>query len=147
MDKLVSMARRLASEREGWTLNGNRVEVPLVGTGRHQSVLIADEEDECVLSSVVLGSAQVTKTPRLWRKFAILAWMRNADHQIITFAFDRHHRLIGVIRHQKAYLDEVELELYIDRLAVECDRFEYLLSGLTAAKEHRLLSACGHRKR
>ena len=133
MDKVLSMAQRLASEREGWTVQGNRVEVALAGAGRHQSVLISDEGDEFVLTSVVLGSQQVTKPRKRWQQLTRLAWMRNADHQIVTFAFDRRHRLIGVIRHQKAYLDEAELELYIERLAVECDRFEYLLSGLDRA--------------
>jgi len=123
------MARRLAAERDEWTLNGNIVEVALAGAGRHQSVLIREQGDEFVLTSVVLGAAHVTKPHQRWQQLTKLAWMRNADHQIVTFAFDRRHRLIGVIRHQKAYLDEAELELYIERLAVECDRFEYLLSG------------------
>ncbi len=129
MDRVLSMARRLAAERDEWTLNGNIVEVALAGAGRHQSVLIREQGDEFVLTSVVLGSAFVTKPRRRWQQLTKLAWMRNADHQIVTFAFDRRHRLIGVIRHQKEYLDEAELELYIERLAVECDRFEYLLSG------------------
>ena len=95
MDRVLSMARRLASERDEWTLNGNLVEVALAGAGRHQSVLIREQGDEFVLTSVVLGSAFVTKPRQRWQQLTKLAWMRNADHQIVTFAFDRRHRLRG----------------------------------------------------
>jgi hypothetical protein len=58
-----------------------------------------------------------------------MAWDRNANHEIVNFAFDKMNRLIGVIRHPAEHLDPEELELYITALTFECDRFEYLISG------------------
>ncbi len=57
-----------------------------------------------------------------------MAWERNADHELVTFAFDKYDRLIGHIRHPAEYLDMEELELYIINLSFECDRFEFLIS-------------------
>ena len=58
-----------------------------------------------------------------------MAWQRNADHELVTFAFDKYDRLIGHIRHPADYLDLEELELYLFNLAFECDRFEFIISG------------------
>ena len=60
---------------------------------------------------------------------AKLAWRRNAEHQIVTFAFDQKDRLVGRIRHPAEHLDYEELKVYVLSLARECDRFEYLVSG------------------
>jgi hypothetical protein len=76
-----------------------------------------------------MGSTSVTKTDRKWNALALMAWRRNADHEIVNFAFDKKNRLVGVIRHPAEYLDPEELELYITTLTYECDRFEYLISG------------------
>ena len=89
-------------------------------------------DDLYVFTSVVLGTRNVTKSIRHWRRLALLVWERNARHQLVTFGFDRKDRLIGQIQHQAEFLDPEELELYVNTLARECDRFEYLLTGKDA---------------
>jgi hypothetical protein len=44
-------------------------------------------------------------------------------------ADDRHNRLIGRIEHPASTLDAEELFFYESRLAIECDRLVYLLTG------------------
>ena len=39
------------------------------------------------------------------------------------------NRLLGRIEQPVATLDHEELELYVEILAKECDRFEYVLTG------------------
>jgi hypothetical protein len=48
---------------------------------------------------------------------------------LITFAFDDRDNLVGVIEQPVLTLDYEELKLYIETLARECDRFEYILTG------------------
>jgi len=48
---------------------------------------------------------------------------------LVTFAFDDKNNLIGVIEQPALTLDHEELNLYIETLARECDRFEYILTG------------------
>lgn len=97
---------------------------------RHQSVEIRVVDDDCELTSVVLPTSTVTANHEQWRSLARLAWQRNADTDVVTFTFDRRDRLVGRVRHPAATLDPEELALYVRSLMRECDRFEYLLSGL-----------------
>ena len=128
MQKLVEYVQRLAESHEwDWVEEGDRL-VLSVGA-RHQEVRFARQGVDYVFTTVVLGSARVTRDARRWRDLARLVWRRNAEHEIVTFAFDRRDRLIGRIRHPADHLDYEELEIYVTALARECDRFEYLLTG------------------
>ena len=117
------------SKRHDWDIDGDKIHVATRGGERGQTVYMSTLDDMYVLTSVVLGTRAVTKSPKRWRRLALLAWQRNAEHQLVTFAFDRQDRLVGRIEHPAKYLDPEGLELYVTALARECDRFEYLLSG------------------
>ena len=120
-----------AVTREGgaWRRRGRRILVRLGRTNRAQRVHLSESDEDYVFSSIVLGGRTVTRRRKRWHQLTLLAWQRNAEHQLVTFAFDRRHRLVGQIRHRKESLDVEELELYVEALARECDRFEYLLTG------------------
>lgn len=130
MNEAIALVKKLIHDRhENWTLDGNAIDVRLVPTDRRQRVTASRKGDTYILESVVLGAARVTKSARHWRRLALLAWLRNAEHDLVTFAFDTSDRLIGLIEQPAATLDEGELGLCIDTLAYECDRFEYVLTG------------------
>ena len=76
-----------------------------------------------------MGRTSVTKSEKRWNKLSLMAWHRNVDHEFVTFAFDKNHRLIVVIKYPAEHLDPEEIDLYITVLTYECDRFEYLISG------------------
>ena len=130
MDKLLKMVRQLSKKhKDTWTLHDKCVDVKLSRRKRYQRVYLRLKGPHYFFISVVMGSTSVTKTDRKWNALARMAWRRNADHEIVNFAFDNKDRLVGVIRHPAEYLDPEELELYITTLTYECDRFEYLISG------------------
>ena len=130
MDRLLKMMRKLAkTHQDNWTLKEHYVDIQLVRRARHQRVYISLEDGFYSFYSVVMGSTAVKKNIQRWNDLTLMAWRRNADHELVTFAFDKYHRLIGHIRHPAEYLDVEELELYISALAFECDRFEFLISG------------------
>ncbi len=130
MEKIKSYMRRLCAANDGkWILDGDRIVIPVGERERHQSIRFSRRGDDYLLTSVVLGSARVRSTLGRWRELARLAWRRNAENEIVTFAFDRRDRLVGQVRHPAEHLDYEELDLYVHALARECDRFEYLLTG------------------
>ena len=130
MDGLLKMLRSVAKRhKEAWTLKGKYVDVRIGSGTRSQRVYMSLKSGFYFFKSVVLGRAAVTKDNRTWNELALMAWQRNADHELVTFAFDKHDRLVGLIRHPAEYLDPEELELYITTVARECDRFEYLIAG------------------
>jgi hypothetical protein len=130
MNKLLKMVQQLSKKyKDTWTLHDKCVDVKLSRRKRHQRVYLRLKGQYYFFISVVMGGTFVTKTDRKWNALALMAWCRNADHEIVNFAFDKKNRLVGVIRHPAEYLDPEELELYITTLTYECDRFEYLISG------------------
>jgi len=131
IDRLVDQLLRQRSERD-WSFDPDRAILRIGEARRHQDIRLKREGDDYVLTSVVLPTATAKKTNRDRRQLARLAWERNADQEIVTFGFDHRHRFVGQIRHPAAQLDPEELDVYIESLARECDRFEYLLSGMDA---------------
>ncbi len=130
MNNLKSILESVAAKQDGmWTVHGRSVEVRLAKRGRKQSVYFEREGKYYLFKSVVLGAAAVTKTTKRWNHLALLSWLYNAEHELVTFAFDKRDRLIGLIRHPAKWLDPEELDLYVSTLARDCDRFEYLLRG------------------
>jgi len=130
MERLQKMMRQLSNKhKENWTFKEKYVEVQLGKGMRHQRVHIYLKDGFYFFKSVVMSSAAVRANKQEWNELALMAWQRNADHELITFGFDTQDRLVGLIRHPAKYLDLKELELYVTTLTRECDRFEYLLAG------------------
>ncbi|HEU5178897.1 MAG TPA: hypothetical protein VFU24_15710, partial [Burkholderiales bacterium] len=57
------------------------------------------------------------------------AWRRNRSSQLVGFRVDQRGRLVGEAWVPKAGLSAQEFQVYVRRVAAECDRFEYLLTG------------------
>ncbi len=131
MESLIARIDELiASDSVPWHRDGNAVRVELEKGSRAQVVRFARNHDRYVFRSTVLSSKQVTTTSdRAWRDLAYRAWRRNAAKELVTFSFDEKDALIGVIEVSAATLDREELQIYVETLAKECDRFEYALTG------------------
>ena len=130
MDNLLKMIQKLSrKKREIWSLTDKYVDVLIGKSTRRQRVYLFHKGGFYFFKSVVMGSMAVRKNKRRWKELMLMAWQRNADHELVNFAFDKQDRLVGLIRHPAEHLDPEELELYIDTLANECDRFEYLIVG------------------
>ena len=133
MKELLSRIDQLSKRRgRQWTREGEVVRVKLHEGGQSQAIRVSRDEDRYVFRSVVLPASDVTRNNDRWRRIAYRAWRRNASKPLVTFAFDHDDRLIGLIEVPAATLDHEELDLYIETLARECDRFEYALTGADA---------------
>jgi len=130
MERLQKMMRQLSKKhKENWMLKEKYVDVQFGKGMRHQRVYMSIRDGFYFFISVVMNSPSVRANKQKWNELALMVWQRNADHELITFAFDKQDRLVGLIRHPAEYLDLKELELYVTTLTRECDRFEYLLAG------------------
>lgn len=118
-----------AARRSGWELRGNRVIVSVGAGQRRQEIRIVEKGDKYVFTSRVLRGAEIRRSPKKRRRVAQLAWERNAELQLVGFAFDDLDQLVGRIEHPARHLDPEELEIYVNALARECDQFEYQLTG------------------
>ena len=130
MESLIARIDELiASDSVPWRRDGNAVRVELEKGSRAQVVWFARNHDHYVFRSTVLSSKQVKTSDRAWRDLAYRAWRRNAAKELVTFSFDEKDALIGVIEVSAPTLDREELQIYVETLAKECDRFEYALTG------------------
>jgi hypothetical protein len=107
-----------------FTVEGNKVQVKL-GEHRHHFVEVKDAGDALELKAIVARR----KTTIGISNLAIRVWQSNRGTQLLGFKVDKYDRLIGEAWVPKVGLTAEELRLYIKRVASECDRFEYLLTG------------------
>ena len=111
-----------------WQRGGNRVRISLSRSGgRSQNVRLARRKDRYVFSSVVAHASAVNEDRR---SLAFRIWRRNALKAVVTFTVDRRERVIGLIDQPIESLHPKELKFYLETLARECDRFEYILTGV-----------------
>ena len=100
-----------------------------LGDSRDQTVYIEREGDTYVFTSVVLGTTRAEQQRKDVLLLAERLWYRNRQTEFVNFTFDSQNRLVGRIEHLAHSLDADALIFYLSRLAIECDRMEYLLTG------------------
>lgn len=103
---------------------GDRLTVSLARS-RKQRIEVADRDDVLELTAVVARPAVVQSIPDAHLR----AWARNRTLQLVGFRVDRRGRLVGEAWLPKAGLGADEFLHQVRRVAEECDRFEYLLTG------------------
>jgi hypothetical protein len=86
---------------------------------------VTEENDVYSLSAVVVRQRTVASLPEL----PVHTWLRNRAVPLVGFRIDRRNRLVGEAWIPKAGLTAEEFQLYVRTVAIECDRFEYLLTG------------------
>ena len=129
MKSLIDRIDKLIEKQDiSWTRNGHAVSVELWKSGRKQKVLFKRRNNMYIFYSVVVR-ADYFRNAQLRRDVAYRAWRKNALKDLVGFAFDERRQLVGTIEQPVETLDHEELQLYIDVLAKECDRFEYVLTG------------------
>jgi len=111
-----------------WERNGRSVTVQICDDGRKQRVRFKKEKNMYTFYSII-HKGRLIKGKKLRREIAYRAWRKNYMKDLVTFAFDDKNNLVGVIEQPVITIDHEELRLYIETLARECDRFEYILTG------------------
>jgi hypothetical protein len=97
--------------------------------GRSQNVFVERDRDRYVFTSIVLSAERVARQRENLSHFVDRLWRRNRQTDVVNFTFDLRNRLIGRIEHPADTLDAEELYFYLSRLAIECDRLEFVLTG------------------
>lgn len=109
---------------EGLTVDGSAIDVSFVD-GRRQLVSVAEEAEEYRLSSFVVKQAKAQSIPDL----PLQVWKRNRSTAIVGFRIDDRGRLVGEARVPKQGVTAEEFQLTVRTVAVECDRWEFILTG------------------
>ena len=130
VEKAINFAERLSNKKgQGWSISNKQLVVPVGQNGRVHKIRFRMENDQVQLLTVVLDAATVTRSGQGWRDIAVLAWKRNSESDLVSFQFDSRDRLIGCVTHPIEHLDFEEFENFVEVLAAESDRFEFLLTG------------------
>lgn len=95
---------------------------------RHHRVTVEVETEEYVLSALVARQSIVASLPDL----PLQVWIRTRAVSLVGFRIDHRGRLVSEAWVPKAGITESEFQLYLRTLAVEADRFEYILTGRDA---------------
>ena len=117
----------VADECLPWRRDGRGVRVSFSRNGRSQIVRLGRRRDRYVFSSVIAHVAAVNGNRR---SLVFRLWRRNALRAVVTFTIDRRERVIGLIDQPIESVYPKELKFYLETLARECDRLEYILTGV-----------------
>jgi hypothetical protein len=109
---------------EGVFLDGEGVEVIPSDERRHH-IIIHETADTYELSGVVARASALSTLPDV----ALRSWRRNRGMQLVGFRVDQKGYLVGEAWVPKVGLRRDEFLSYLRRVAVECDLFEYHLTG------------------
>lgn len=113
-----------------WRLNGQEVIVDLLRRSRTQKVYIRRGGDMYVFHSLVTKRAYFNKKSKSFKRDVVFrSWRKNALSDLVSFSFNDKGQLVGTIEQPVGTVDHEEIEIYINSLARECDRFEYALMG------------------
>ena len=93
--------------------------------GRSHRMTVEELATDYLLSAVVLSSAKMAATGIP----AVRIWEMNRSLNLVGFRIDAKGRLIGEARMPMVGLTPTEFQLVATNLAVECDRYEYMLTG------------------
>lgn len=102
----------------------DKVQVMLENDRQHH-VKVEVSEDQIYLYSVVARPAAVTQ----FENAALRAWQRNRALTLVSFRVDERGRMVGESWIPTAGLQRDEFQLHIRTMAIECDRFEFQITG------------------
>lgn len=92
---------------------------------RHHQVHVLETDHTLELTAVVARARHLESAG----DFPIRAWLRNRATQLVGFRIDKQGRLLGEAWIPKTGLTAEDLIFSVRRIAFECDRFEYHLTG------------------
>ena len=110
--------------------NGNHVRINVDRFGRTQRIHLSRKNDAYVLTSPVAYVENVAGTSADdRRKLLLRIWNRNALKPLVCLRIDGRDRIVGQIMVQVGQESAATIKFYLENLARECDRFEYILTG------------------
>lgn len=132
MEALLQIVDDLVThDPDSYKRNGNYVRVGVDRFGRMQRIHLARKSNFYVLTSPVAHVEGVTgKDSRKRRKLQLRIWARNALKPLVCLRIDGRDRIIGQILVPVGQTSSSTIEFYLKNLARDCDRFEYVLTGL-----------------
>ena len=116
----------VARERLPWQRNGNRVTISFTRDGRSQIIHLAQRDRRYRFYSIVAHANDVNEDRRL---LAFRIWRRNGLKPVVLFLLNDRDQVMGLIDQPVGSMHTRELKFYLETLARECDRFEYILTG------------------
>ena len=103
----------------------------VLGNGRKQKIKLSQKGRYYRLTSVILKRVEVARLrERKKDQLLPLLWLRNRETNLVAFTLDKDDRLVGTIEQPYDTADVEEVMYYLEKLAWECDRLEYLFRGM-----------------
>ncbi len=112
-----------------WIVDGAVVEVPMARTARKHRIDLCEADGLYVLRTQASGSSAFAHSKKEARRLSYRSWHWIALSELVDFLVKERGRLIGTIEQPKGSADDLELRMYVEALARECDRAEYVVTG------------------
>ena len=117
--------KRLCREAGHPTSDGE-IDVALEGDRTQRVRVVEVDDDSLQIETVVARSRRLGEVEHV----ALRAWRRNRGTRLVGFRVDHRGHLLGHAWVPRAGLTADDLAIYVHAVALEADRFEFLLTGL-----------------
>jgi hypothetical protein len=97
----------------------------VIETGRQQVIEVTATDDQIYLRSVIAKPAAVAR----FENAVLRAWQRNRTVSLVSFRVDEKDRLVGESWFPTIGLTREEFQIHLRTVAIECDRFEFQITG------------------
>ena len=126
VDELIAQ-EKLDAERKN-----SSVSISLPAAGRKQKINLKCLDSVYEFSTVVAKVENVigSHKKKTKRELQLQIWHRNALKPIVALHIDSEDQVIGRVTCTTTSMHTNEVGFYLQTLARDCDRFEYILSGL-----------------
>lgn len=114
--KRLCSGKAFATDETGITLS--------LAEGRSHRMIVEELAGDYLLRAIVLRHSEMERTGIP----AVRIWEMNRSLNLVGFRIDAKGRLIGEARVPMAGLTPAEFQIVATNLAVECDRYEYMLT-------------------
>jgi hypothetical protein len=127
VDELRAVLQQLACDAlQPLGDDGTSVAVVVPG-GRRQAVRASRTGSTYVFASTAVARRYLQDLAP--ERVAALVWQRNQAGEVVAFGVDARGRLVGRAELPCGMLTTANARFLVERVASECDRLEYLLTG------------------
>ena len=130
MNKINKYIHELTKEglEPSWNPNNGELKLKLLNN-RTQKIKIIKDEKYYVLTSVVAEMSELKNMGHNKNDIIQQVWEANRNIDLINLTIDDENNIVGRLEFLAEYLDPAEFVYSVKQLSMECDKYEFALTG------------------
>jgi len=130
MNKISEYTKEILKDEIDATWNQKKAILELnLGNNRKQTIAISKSDNYYIFKSTIAHLSELKKLGHDKNDIIKYLWEINRDIDFINFTIDENNNIIGRLEFMAKCLDPEEFVHSIKQLSMECDKYEFALTG------------------